>query len=136
VTYRAQREFRTEDPARLRSDLQRQGSELELAFSSVERESETRPKPVKVPGATYQAKHGELVLAGYNQDARVLLPPSTSETAGRSVCVVQVGGAGFVSIVASPGQTVNGAASTTIGFSTGYRRYIDDGMGGFWGPAA
>lgn len=129
------REYSTDNPAKLRAELQRQNLLTERAFDDAARATLPRWKIVRVTGATYQASHGDFVLAGYNQNAKILLPRSSPETAGLSVCVSQVGGVGGTTAVAQSGQLVNNAAEYPVGLSTGYRELVDDGLGNFWGPA-
>jgi hypothetical protein len=135
MDYASLRDFRTEDPAQLRTDLQRQNRALENAFADMEREAPRRLRVVKVVEDTYQAEFGDFVLAGFNQDAAILLPSSEPATAGLSVWVVQVGGAGGVTAVAQSGQLIDNAATYAIGVNTGHRQLVADGLGNFWGPA-
>lgn len=129
MLYRGFRDFRTEDNG-LAADLRRQNQVIEEGFGNAERELAQRGRVVKTTDATYQAQHGEFVLAGYNQAATILLPLSTPDTALRTVEIVCV--ANSLTIVPQPGQTVAGAASYSIGFAGIGKTLKDDGLGGFW----
>lgn len=130
MSFRGIRDFRTEDPQRLRGDLQRWNQLAEEAFGALPREFMTRWSVVKVTTSVYQARHGDLVLAGYAGIASIVLPRSSSETAGLSVRVVQA--AGTVTVFAPTSQAVNGTTSAAVG-STGFREFTDDGFGAWWG---
>jgi hypothetical protein len=134
LNFQGMRDFRTEDPRQLRQDLQRQNQRLEDGFGEVERTTMERGRTVKVLQASYQARHGDVVLAGYNEDTTILLPESKPETANRVVRVVRVAGGATITVAAPSRQSVNGAASTTV-TTTGWRDYLDDGFGNWWGPA-
>lgn len=133
MEFKGIRQYRTSD-TQLAEDLQRQNTEIERAFVAVTNEAGRR-RIVRVTGATYQAEHGDMVLAGYNKNTVVLLPKSSLDKASLDVRVVQVGGLGAVTVAAASGETVNGADSVAVGASTGYRDYIDEGNGKWWGPA-
>jgi hypothetical protein len=135
MEFKGLRQFRTDDAKALGADLQRENTEIERAFSGLGREFVGRWRIVRATGSSVQAKHGDMVLAGFNQNTVVLLPKSSPDNAGLAVRVVQVGGLGAVSVAAASRESVNGVASVAIGVSTGYRDYVDEGTGKWWGPA-
>lgn len=133
MKYRSIREFATHDPVRLRSDLQRQSQALEDAFADANRDFLQRWRIVKVTDALYQAAHGELILAGYNTDTVIVLPASSEQTGGLAVRVVFAGGSGSITVQAPSGQTVNSVETQAFGGSYGFKEYVDDGLGAWWG---
>jgi hypothetical protein len=133
LSYQGVRDFRTGDPSQLREDLQRQNQRLEEAFDKVERDTDLRGQVVQVTESEYRAKHGDVVVAGYDQDTKIFLPEATQETENRRVRVIRVGGAGDVIVVAPPDQTVNSTSSVTI-TTTGFRDFVC-ALRNWWGPA-
>jgi len=135
MLFRGLREIRTTEPKQLAADLRRLNIAIEDGFAEAEQTFEAIPRVVRVVESSYTASHGDFVIAGFNQPAVILLPRSSPETATRRVRVVQVGVLYGVTVAAQSDQTVNGTASTTLGAYAGYRDYIDDGLGNWWGPA-
>lgn len=136
MLYRGLRQFQTKEPAQLASDLLRQNQMLEEGFGEAERQLAQRWRVVKATDTTHQAAHGDFVLANFNnRDTDVLLPLGGPDTAGRAVRVARVGTLGTVRVVATNGQEVNAATSAGLGSNAGFREYVDDGFGGWWGPA-
>ncbi|HEX6274199.1 MAG TPA: hypothetical protein VFZ53_14260, partial [Polyangiaceae bacterium] len=72
--YQGQRAFNTENPGQLRTGLLRQTTELEKEFRRLDAEKVSRWNVVRVLESSYQAKHGDMVLAGFNVDTVVRLP--------------------------------------------------------------
>lgn len=132
--YQGQRAFPTENPGQLRTTLLRQTTELEKEFRRLDTEKPSRWNVVRVLESSYQAKHGDMVLAGFNADTVVRLPFSSRSLVGFEVRVVQVAGLGAVTVAASDGETINGVPSSTIGIASGHRDYVDAGDGTWWGP--
>jgi hypothetical protein len=133
--YQGLRLFRTDSPAMLGQDLQRQNTELERVFGEIDRDKLSRWNVRRSTAGSVGAAHGDMVLAGFNKNATVLLPASSPEKAGHAVRVVQVGGLGAITVLAQFGETVNTVSSVTMGVNIGFREYVDDGAGGWWGPA-
>ena len=136
MLFRGLREVRTTEPKQLAADLRRLNGAIEDGFAAVELDFERMPRVVSTTEARHQAKHGDFVRPGISQSSLVLLPASTPETAGQSVYVLQTDPSFPVTVVAASGQAVNGDAEVAIGANQGWQRFIDDGLGGFWGPAS
>jgi hypothetical protein len=134
MAYESTTDFPSFEPKQ-RGELQRLERKIVAGFSSEESSSPRKFAIVRVLGSRYTAKHWDAVLAGFNQNAVILLPKSDPAKADHRVRVVQVGGLGAVAIVAQDGDKVNAASSAAIGVSTGYQDFFDDGQGGWWGPA-
>lgn len=133
--FQGQRAFHTNDPVQLQTELMRQNAQIEAEFKRLDGEKPSRWNVRRETGSTAQAAHGDFILAGFNQNAQVLLPASSPAKAGHAVRVAQVGGIGAVTIVAQRANSVNATTSVAIGVNTGFHEYVDDGAGGWWGPA-
>ena len=127
------KKYRTAEPA-LAADLERQNQLLERAFAAEERAALRTWTIVRVTGKTYTAKHGECVLAGFNQDTVITLPPVNSDRAGQGVRVVRALGTGSVTVAVELADRLNGERGNIFGFgfSLGFRDFMDDGVSGWW----
>lgn len=121
------RDFRTESPVVLRTDLQRWNAVLERAFTDMLAATATRWRVVVVVGATGNAAHGDIIKAGRTQTASVMLPRSSPGSGGRAVRVFRIG-AFAVTAVAATGDNINGEA-TYVQSLVGWVEFVDDGSG-------
>jgi hypothetical protein len=128
MTYQGMRDFRTETPAVLRSDLQRQNALLEQEF---QRRDSVGPWRAVRANRDARALVGDAVFVDASAALKVFLPSSRG-AAARSVRVCRVAGSATVTVVAPAQETVNGAASVALSSSSGWSEFMADGSGGWW----
>ena len=132
MSFRGLREYRTEDPKQLRTDLQRLEAALERSFQETD-DLRGRSTVTKTNRETTVA-HRALLFVDAAADVLVRLPASSSATKGLSVRVARRNGGQVITVVASGDDTVNGVASVQLASAVGTTvDLVDDGEGGFWG---
>jgi hypothetical protein len=128
VNFEGLTDFQTADPARLRSDLQRQSRATWKALDELERARAEVLVPRQADKDT-EAKFGEMIVA--LNALTVRLPVSSPQTAGRRVGVV-MGSSGTVLVAASAKNRVATVTVYTMSTVGQLIEFYDDGQGSFW----
>jgi hypothetical protein len=107
-------DYTTKDPARLRSELQRQNAAIVDALRQLERDSVPRPKPVFTT-IDCNTRFGEAVMVNSdNGNVKVFLPQFTSDDEGRYVAVGRMTANNTITVRPIAPQLVGGASSDSV----------------------
>lgn len=129
MSFQGLRKYRTDSPAKLDIDLQRQNLLLEKELASLRASFQPAPSSVTV-SRNAQAQDGQLVLADATRGAIVVVLPSS----GARVLVAKKDASGnAVNVFAANDQlTINGVTGPDAIATQGLREYFGDGQGNWW----